>query len=288
MGARIVVKVILSRKGFDSSSGGVASPILPDGTLLSLPIPDAQGTVTYADLHWQDHAVGTLVESLTRKRIKRHHRAHLDPDLYPQLYSRHPEWRPLFGQDGAAQTHLANQGVDVGDLFLFFGWFRKVRRVGRGYRFVSNAPDQHVLYGWLQVGAILRGNQFPEHAPAWAAHHPHCCGGRGERNTLYLAADQLTLLGVALPPRPAAGFFPQYDERLVLTAPGALRTRWRLPGWFYPTASRKPLSYHGDTSRWSRDEEFTYLRSAMRGQEFVLDTADYPETLAWLAGLFER
>ena len=33
------MKVILSRKGMDSESGRVASPILPDGTLLSLPIP---------------------------------------------------------------------------------------------------------------------------------------------------------------------------------------------------------------------------------------------------------
>ena len=33
------MKVILSRKGFDSSFGGYPSPILPDGTLISLPIP---------------------------------------------------------------------------------------------------------------------------------------------------------------------------------------------------------------------------------------------------------
>ena len=33
------MKVILSRKGFDSSSGRMCNPILPDGILLSLPIP---------------------------------------------------------------------------------------------------------------------------------------------------------------------------------------------------------------------------------------------------------
>ena len=33
------MKVILSRKGFDSSNGGCPSPIMPDGTLLSMPIP---------------------------------------------------------------------------------------------------------------------------------------------------------------------------------------------------------------------------------------------------------
>jgi len=33
------MKIILSRKGFDSEAGGYPSPILPDGTMLSLPIP---------------------------------------------------------------------------------------------------------------------------------------------------------------------------------------------------------------------------------------------------------
>ena len=33
------MKVILSRKGFDSANGGIASPIFEDGTMLSFPIP---------------------------------------------------------------------------------------------------------------------------------------------------------------------------------------------------------------------------------------------------------
>ena len=33
------MKIILSRKAFDSRHGGHASPILPDWTMLSLPIP---------------------------------------------------------------------------------------------------------------------------------------------------------------------------------------------------------------------------------------------------------
>jgi len=32
------LKVILSRKGFDSSNGGCPSPIMPDNTLLSFPM----------------------------------------------------------------------------------------------------------------------------------------------------------------------------------------------------------------------------------------------------------
>jgi hypothetical protein len=48
----LLMKVILSRKGFDSASGGMPSPILPDGTLISLPIPcDRPGSgVPYASI----------------------------------------------------------------------------------------------------------------------------------------------------------------------------------------------------------------------------------------------
>ena len=42
--------IVISRKGFDGGTGHVPSPIFPDDTMLSLPIPDAAGTVCYADL----------------------------------------------------------------------------------------------------------------------------------------------------------------------------------------------------------------------------------------------
>ncbi|MCD6328671.1 hypothetical protein J7M28_14125, partial [bacterium] len=33
------MRIIFSRKGFDAANGGVASPIFPDGSFCSLPIP---------------------------------------------------------------------------------------------------------------------------------------------------------------------------------------------------------------------------------------------------------
>ncbi|HEC37763.1 hypothetical protein LCGC14_0459890 [marine sediment metagenome] len=39
-----IMKIILSRKGFDSQFGGEGSPILPDGTLLSFSIPSMKYT----------------------------------------------------------------------------------------------------------------------------------------------------------------------------------------------------------------------------------------------------
>jgi len=42
------MKVILSRKGFDSGYGGFPSPVLPDGTMLSLPIPVSSGGMVFS------------------------------------------------------------------------------------------------------------------------------------------------------------------------------------------------------------------------------------------------
>ena len=79
---------------------------------------------------------------------------------------------------------------------------------------------------------------------------------------------------------------PRYDDRLRLTAPGASRSVWRLPDWFYPSGGRPPLGSHArNLERWSRTEDGTLLRSVPRGQEFVLDGDFYPEAEPWARGL---
>lgn len=62
------MKLILSRKGFDSSAGGKPSPIFPDGTMISLPIPDKASPTAYQDIAGNQHAsVGEMVEHLAKR-----------------------------------------------------------------------------------------------------------------------------------------------------------------------------------------------------------------------------
>ena len=89
------MKIILSRKGFDSSAGGVASPILPDGSMLSLPIPDRASPVLYQDITLRGHSLGRVVVDLTRGDQKSHYGAHLDPDLVESAYPRAVGWRRM-------------------------------------------------------------------------------------------------------------------------------------------------------------------------------------------------
>ena len=64
------MKVILSRKGMDSKSGGMASPILPDGTLLSLPIPDRTVGTAYKDLYYRGQSFEKETISPNRFMVK--------------------------------------------------------------------------------------------------------------------------------------------------------------------------------------------------------------------------
>jgi hypothetical protein len=225
------------------------------------------------------------VENLTKRKIRQEVGAHLDPDLVESMYRRLPGWRPIFGQDGTAQIHLMNSDVGVGDLFLFFGWFRQTEITDGTYRFVRGARDLHVIFGWLQIDELLCVEEIGSNIPAWAEYHPHFHKESEGNNTVYIARDKLLLAGI-----PAGiaggGTFDSYNDRLCLTAPGHTRSVWRLPKWFFPKDGRTPLTYHANMDRWTVTKDQAILQSAHRGQEFVLDIDQYPEAIEWVCSLF--
>src|ERR1017187_6593184 len=109
------MKVCLSRKGLDSGSGKMASPILPCGCLCSIPIPYARSDVRYSDIHFGSRTLQEIGLDLNPRNADEP--AHLDPDLrHAALIHRPKAWRPAFGQSGAAARHLINQGMGVGGL----------------------------------------------------------------------------------------------------------------------------------------------------------------------------
>jgi len=282
------MKLILSRKGLDASFGAMPSPILPDGRLCWIPIPEDStkkpSLPTYDDVSFSGGPLGDIVSALSKGKLRGDQRAHVDPDLNPEHLPRVSGWRPVFGQAGAAERHLLNSGVESGDLFLFFGWFRQTEvRDGR-LRFVRDTPDLHVIYGWLQVAERLDLNLLRD-PPQWMKRHPHVQGDRyGSLDSLYLSTKTLSGFGRAVPTR-GAGIFREVRDRLVLSAPGHSRSIWRLPEDFYP-ARRQPLSFHTSQSRWSQGDGYTLLRTAGRGQEFVLDLDQYPGVSRWVAEQF--
>jgi Nucleotide modification associated domain 3 len=281
------MKIILSRKGFDSGTGGVASPIFPSGELRSIPIPEPipdHHSKRYQEIRAGDHPLGSIVSDLTRGKIQPETFAHLDPDLDAGSIPRLQNWRPIFGQAGAAEKHLQNQGVKEGDVFVFYGWFRQVELVSGKYRYVSAAPDLHVIFGWLQVEQRLSVDSLSE-IPAWARDHPHCKDRKyNPLDSIYISTNHLHLPGTDIS-KPGAGVFHKFTPELQLTAPHQSKSIWQLPAWFYPREPSSSLSYHRNLNRWKLDGDRVLLQSVGRGQEFVLDCQEYPEAVQWLCQL---
>ena len=274
-------KLIISRKGFDSGSGGCPSPIFPDGTMFSLPVPSSNRE-RFRDLQHGNINIGSVVSGISNGRINGNDRVHLDPDLNFDAYRYRKNrpawqrWRGMLGQVSTAQSHLDNQGVGNGDVFLFFGLYRRVEETMQGWRFVRGAPELHLLWGWLQVYQKHRVADLRPNNLDWGRQHPNICFEYPDANNTVYAASRNLDLGIEHDGQKIKGWgvFPKFDQRLVLTDPrGAGVSNWRLPRWFYPEGNKPPLTYHPDRKRWRRDANHAYLRSVGRGQEFVLDLA---------------
>ena len=230
------MKIVLSRKGFDSRFGGGPSPIV-DGVPRTLPIPAAPGRpgTPYADLGLAD-----AVAEASKGRLGGHDLAHHDP-----LFT--ADGRCLFGQCGAAQTHLERQGVGPGDLFVFFGLFRE-----------GKDPPHHRLFGWLWVEEVLRPGD-PGMAEAAALRHPHALAAHGRTDAIWCGPG---------------GTARRAHPDLQLSAEGSRASLWRVPDW----VERTGLTYHPRGARWQGGG---LLQSAYPGQEFVADVGDDEAAHAW-------
>ncbi|PRY25502.1 hypothetical protein CLV78_102682 [Aliiruegeria haliotis] len=238
------MKIIFSRKGFDSASGGAPSPIV-EGRPVSLPIPAEGNSVSsYGDL-----GLGDLVAKATRGRLGAEDLCHADPFFRGG--------RCAFGQHGAAQGHLRNQGVGIGDTFLFFGLFADP----------ATGERHHRIFGFLQVEQVVELGRLPvPAAPIGGTAHPHTLGEWDANNVLYLGQG---------------GCAGDASDALRLTVPGGPLTLWAIP----EALAGCGMSYHARPDRWRVPGRLTV---AGRWQEGVVDISGSAEMRTWLAEILER
>lgn len=267
------MKIILSRKGFDSQCAKQANPILPDGTLLSFPIPDEHDDLTFSDIKWNGQSYIDIIRSLKPRTIwDENSHCHLDPDLRKESIDRTSGWRPAFGQTGSSLTELRDYDVKAGDIFLFFGWFKETEYRNGRLQYKYKARDLHVIYGYMQIGRIIESY---DEIPDWLKYHPHSNYEKYESawnrgmNAIYLPSDRLSIV----PELPGCGTF-RYDKRLVLTKDGYSRSRWNLP------ESMKGVPISHNPNGWKE----SYFQSAARGQEFII--SGVPAVMEWVRSLF--
>ena len=155
------MKVILSRKGMDSEYGRVASPILPDGTLLSLPIPDRKSKKKYEDIQYKGQNYRDIITQLHSDfDFESYPTCHLDPDIYEDIDYRPVDWVPAFGQWGVAATHLDKSCVDVGDIFLFYGMRESDIEVNKER--IENSGLYHFNIKMKDIDSITLVNELPK------------------------------------------------------------------------------------------------------------------------------
>ena len=179
------MRIVFSRKGFDTSSGGGPSPIV-DGRPISLPIPASTASqTTYADLQLAEHA-----EKASRGKVTADDLCHHDP-----MFRDNGEC--IFGQHSAAQTHLERQCVDVGDVFVFFGLFAEE----------ATGEAHHRIFGYLRVrekihldGGAPSDLVRLKHPHALAMHSRNDVIWRGEGALAKRASKALRLTVPAGPP----------------------------------------------------------------------------------------
>ena len=165
-----------------------------------------------------------------------------------------PDGTCLFGQCGAAQTHLANRGVGVGDVFLFFGLFRE-----------EGGDPHHRIFGFLEIERIVHlTDTVPEELVEQA--HPHALALHANNDVIYS--------GRGTQARRAS-------EALRLTVAEGPPSLWNRPAWL----KRGGLSYHDREDRWLRGGR---LKSVARGQEFVADIGRKTAPRAWLAEIIRE
>lgn len=235
------MKIVLSRKGFDSSAGGGPSPIV-DGRPVTLPIPanGALSRTSYGDL-----GLGELVAMASKGGLGARDLCHHDPMFLEG-------GRAILGQCGAAQTHLERQGVGIGDCFVFFGLFRE-----------ASGKPHHRIFAYLQIEELLPLPDAPQGrlAELTALGVPHAIGLHASNDTVYRGKG-----------RTAA----RASQALRLSVPEGPPSLWQVPRWLRETG----LSYHDRAERWREPDRLQSVARGQEFVADVGDRQDARDWLA--------
>jgi hypothetical protein len=225
-----IMKIILSRKGFDSNIGKTTSPIFENGDMISFPIPEKEtegvSKEEFSMLQYNGIDLSELLNQLGYGRDK-NQVCHIDPDLVKDRRVQVVDgWNAIFGQCDSAAMYLNNQSVNIGDIFLFFGNFHHVTEYDKGlYKKTRKRGDFYkdndiqVIWGYLQVGEIIPKEKQQNYK--W---HPHSMDYyvNNKTNTMYKANEKLSFN----PNKDGYGIF-KFSEHRVLTERGYSKANWK-------------------------------------------------------------
>ena len=265
------MKIILSRKGFDTQTGGYPSPVFPDNTMFSIPIPNKSNRETYKNLNFKHNniPISKILNDLTKKRIRNKDKKRLEPfDYYteskfrchydPQIIENHF----TLGQAHNALSHLNKQNVGKGDVFVFYGLFRKVEFNQKNNKWKYKDKPFHCIFGYMKVKDIIeiKNKQFNIEKYPFSKNHPHL-----QPDFLNEFPESKIYIGSTFE-------YFKFDKKRVLTDMDNYKnvSKWKLPINFDFT------EYITYIQKMEVKNNSCYIQHTGYGQEFVISTEKIP------------
>jgi hypothetical protein len=316
-------KIVLSRKGFDSTAGGGYSPFDPQtGRYIVLPIPMGEEELAisnhlkYEEIpiisNYLDGYPETNLKSLmedmkkkatlqTKSKKEESEYAHFDPWLGPCPWLAEDSNHQIgaFGQVGIPQAQLHNQGVGEGSLFLFFSRFKpldknKENKIIPGISRENLNKDLYFIYGWLKVKELIQEHvdeclwsRHPHNTKEYFDYYANRENAKSEngKNTIYIADEFLFNDGSDIR---GCGYFPTLNKDLLLTAPAQESEKSWIPSrWSLPGFFKENCCSVLKDKGQPRDGSWL-VDTNWRWQEAVFDFGESVAFNQWFRNLLKQ
>lgn len=310
------MKVIFSRKGFDSSYGGFPSIILPDGQMISFPIPEKgkKKTMNETDskikgieaenlkfilADKKELSLKEIFEKYNIQKIKIPGNTPTEQEVENTIFHYDPQIQNVvqriydqdnnkiinitneyaaFGQSRAAASHLLNQKISKDDVFLFFGTFKWTGKDKK------NRKEFHALWGYMIVDDVFNiDNEFThfngiEDYNNPSSKYPNLKFHPHYNNKKHEGKKNIIICSKRF------GTFIFDEDKLKLTENDSTKSHWKIPNfWKISDKNAKiTMTYNTNNLEEILDDGNLKIKSASIGQEFVINKYN-PEIMKdWL------
>ena len=222
------MKVVLSRKGVDSGNSKISSLIFNDKDFIVFPIKDEKSDKSYGDIKLYDDLWQKIYKIKDYEtEINPNKKCHLDPNIQNFLQNEE-NFIGMLGLNSNSITQFINNKIEIaiGDIFLFWGLFSKVKENNQNFYIDNFFKNRHIIYGFLEVGDIIDTKQLTkedrtnyENKYPCLKNHPHwnLDNYKNKKNNIIYIAKQN-----------GYGMF-KYNDELILSAPQSYnRSNWQI------------------------------------------------------------
>jgi len=281
------MKIIFSKKGFDSCYGGYPNIIDEKGNFIIIPIPLSQEEQSsakykgqfYNEIKCYEKSIYEYMKENNIQKIKNGKAepisinnedipCHADPNIH-NFFKCEKSFSGSLGQIKSALKQLTNCKVEKDDIFLFYSWFKDK----------ESHQDKQIIWGYLKIDNIIKNPQklseeertklFNDNS--WLRYQPHWTN-----SDYYKSFENYIYIGTKFK---VFNYNNDTKDLLTLTEKDKSRTNWLITEF----KNKKFCNYKNKIF----DSEGK-IKVPCIGQEFIVDILDTDiEIKEWLNKLLK-